>query len=110
LKKQIISTEKAPAAVGPYSQAVLAGHFVFTAGQVAIVPGTGKLVDGGISAQTVQVLDNLAAVLEKAGSSLDKVVKTTVFLQSMGDFAVMNAIYGERFGDDPPACSTVEVV
>jgi len=109
LKKLIISTDKAPVAVGPYSQAVVAGHFVFTAGQVALVPGTGKLAEGGISAQTSQVLDNLQAVLEEAGSSFDKVIKTTVFLQDMGHFPVINSLYAERFGEDPPARTTVEV-
>jgi len=109
MKREIISTDKAPAAVGPYSQAVRVGDLVFTAGQVALDPATGKLVEGGIEEQTRQVLQNLAAVLEAAGSSLDKVVKTTVFLKDMGDFAAMNAVYAEFFPTDPPARSTVEV-
>jgi len=109
MKREIISTDKAPAAVGPYSQAVRVGDLVFTAGQVALDPATGKLVEGGIEEQTRRVLQNLAAVLEAAGSSLDKVVKTTVFLKDMGDFAAMNAVYAEFFPTDPPARSTVEV-
>ncbi len=109
MKQEIISTDKAPAAVGPYSQAVRVGDLVFTAGQVALDPATGKLVEGGIEEQTRRVLQNLAAVLEAAGSSLDRVVKTTVFLKDMGDFAAMNAVYAEFFPTDPPARSTVEV-
>ena len=109
MKREIVSTDKAPAAVGPYSQAVRVGDLVFTAGQVALDPATGKLVEGGIEEQTRRVLQNLAAVLEAAGSSLDKVVKTTVFLKDMGDFAAMNAVYAEFFPTDPPARSTVEV-
>ena len=109
MKRKIIATEKAPAAVGPYSQAIRVGDFVFTAGQLAIDPATGGLVEGGIEEQTRQVLRNIAAVLETAGSSLDKVVKTTVFLKDMGDFQAMNQVYGEFFADEPPARSTVEV-
>ena len=109
MKRRIIATEKAPAAVGPYSQAIRVGDFVFTAGQLAIDPATGGLVEGGIEEQTRQVLRNIAAVLETAGSSLDKVVKTTVFLKDMGDFQAMNQVYGEFFADEPPARSTVEV-
>jgi len=109
MKREIIATDRAPAAVGPYSQAVRVGDFVFTAGQLAIDPSTGKLVEGGIEEQTRQVLRNIAAVLEAAGSSLDKVVKTTVFLGNMGDFKSMNKVYGEFFSDQPPARSTVEV-
>jgi len=109
MKREIVSTDKAPAAVGPYSQAVRVGDLVFTAGQVALDPATGKLVEGGIEEQTRRVLQNLAAVLEAAGSSLDRVVKTTVFLKDMGDFAAMNAVYAEFFPTDPPARSTVEV-
>ena len=109
MKREIVSTDKAPAAVGPYSQAVRVGDLVFTAGRVALDPATGKLVEGGIEEQTRQVLQNLAAVLEAAGSSLDRVVKTTVFLKDMSDFAAMNAVYAEFFPTDPPARSTVEV-
>ena len=109
MKREVISTDKAPAAVGPYSQAVRAGDFVFAAGQVAIDPAAGKLIEGDVAAQTRQVLTNLSAVLEAAGSSLDSVVKTTVFLKDMGEFRAMNAVYAEFFPSDPPARSTVEV-
>ena len=109
MKREVIATEKAPAAVGPYSQAIRVGDFVFTAGQLAIDPATGKLAEGGIEAQTRQVLRNIAAVLEAAGSSLDKVVKTTVFLKDMSDFKAMNQVYGKFFASEPPARSTVEV-
>jgi len=109
MEREVIATEKAPTAVGPYSQAIRVGGFVFTAGQVAIDPATGKLVEDGIEEQTRQVLRNIAAVLEAAGSSLDKVVKTTVFLKDMSDFKAMNGVYGQFFANGPPARSTVEV-
>jgi 2-iminobutanoate/2-iminopropanoate deaminase len=109
MKREVIATKKAPAAVGPYSQAIRVGDFVFTAGQLALDPATGKLVEGGIQEQTRQVLRNITTVLEAAGSSLDKVVKTTVFLKDMGDFKAMNGVYGEFFAKEPPARSTVEV-
>jgi 2-iminobutanoate/2-iminopropanoate deaminase len=109
MKREVIATKKAPAAVGPYSQAIRVGDFVFTAGQLAIDPATGKLVKGGIEEQTRQVLKNIVAVLEAAGSSLDKVVKTTVFLKDMGDFKAMNGVYAEFFANEPPGRSTVEV-
>jgi len=109
MEREIISTEKAPKAVGPYSQAVRVGDFIFAAGQVAIDPAIGKLVEGNIAVQTRQVLKNLSAVLEAAGSSLAQAVKTTVFLTDMGDFAAMNNVYAEFFPTDPPARSTVEV-
>jgi len=109
MKREVIATKKAPGAVGPYSQAIRVGHFVFTAGQLAFDPATGEFVEGGIEEHTRQVLRNIAAVLEAAGSSLDKVVKTTVFLQDMGDFGAMNEVYGEFFANEPPARSTVEV-
>jgi 2-iminobutanoate/2-iminopropanoate deaminase len=109
VKRKVISTKKAPAAVGPYSQGVKVGNFVFTAGQVAIDPAAGKIVAEDVTGQTHQVMNNLAQVLRKAGTSLDKVVKTTVFLQSMDDFAAMNEVYGSYFNDKPPARSTVEV-
>ena len=109
MKREVISTSKAPAAVGPYSQAVRVGDFVFAAGQVAIDPAAGKLIEGDVAAQTRQVLANLSAVLETADSSLDRVVKTTVFLKDMGQFKAMNAVYAEFFPSDPPARSTVEV-
>jgi len=109
MEREIISTEKAPKAVGPYSQAVRAGDFIFASGQVAIDPSTGKLIEGGVAEQTRQALKNLSAVLEAAGSSLAQVVKTTVFLTDMDDFAAMNSVYSEFFPTDPPARSTVEV-
>lgn len=109
MAKQIIHTEHAPAAVGPYSQAIIANGFVFTAGQIPLIPSEGKLLEGDIQAQTRQVLLNLQAVLEAAGTNLDNVVKTTVFLNSMDDFGKMNQVYGEFFAEYSPARSTVEV-
>jgi 2-iminobutanoate/2-iminopropanoate deaminase len=110
--KTPISTANAPAAIGPYSQAVRVGNFLYTSGQVALNPSTGQIVSGGIEAQTVRVLENLKAVLEAAGASLGQVFKTTVFLKDMNDFAAMNAIYGKYLvpeGMVAPARSTVEV-
>ncbi len=104
-----IETEDAPRAIGPYSQAVRAGNFVFTSGQIAIDPGTGKLVSGGIREQTERVLENLKAVLETAGCYLENVVKTTVYLSDIGDFGEMNQVYEQFFGSARPARSTVEV-
>jgi 2-iminobutanoate/2-iminopropanoate deaminase len=109
MKLEIISTSKAPGAVGPYSQAVRTGNFVFVAGQVAIDPTVGEVIEGDVAAQTHQVLTNLSAVLEAASSSLARVVKTTVFLKDMGRFQAMNAVYAEFFPSDPPARSTIEV-
>jgi 2-iminobutanoate/2-iminopropanoate deaminase len=109
MKPQIIQTPSAPAAIGPYSQAVVAGGFCFCSGQIAIDPATGAVVEGDVTAQTRQVLLNLAAVLEAAGSSLEQVVKTTVFLKSMEDFPAMNAVYAIAFGEARPARATVEV-
>ncbi len=103
-----INTKTAPAAVGPYSQAVISGNMVFTAGQIPIDPQTNELVDGDVAAQTEQVLQNLSAVLEAAGSSLEKAVKVTVFIKDMNDFSTMNAIY-EKYFTNKPARSTVEV-
>ncbi len=103
-----INTKTAPAAVGPYSQAVISGNMVFTAGQIPIDPQTNELVDGDVAAQTEQVLQNLSAVLEAAGSSLEKAVKVTVFIKDMNDFSAMNAIY-EKYFTNKPARSTVEV-
>lgn len=108
MEREIISTTRAPAAVGPYSQAVRVGNLVFTAGQIGIDPESGSLV-AGLENQTRQVLTNLKAVLEAAGSDLGRVVKTTVFLLDMADFARVNAIYGEFMDHQPPARSTVEV-
>ncbi len=109
MDKQIIHTDKAPKAIGPYSQAVRVGDFVYTAGQVALDPATMELVSGSVEEQTRQVLANLTQVLAAAGTDMNKVVKTTVFLQDMGDFAKMNAIYAEAFAENPPARSTVAV-
>ena len=106
--KTIIKTNNAPSAIGPYSQAIKAGSLVFTAGQIGIDPSTGELVSGGIKTETEQVLVNLKAVLEAAGSSLEKVVKTTVFLDNMNDFSEMNAIYLRFLGRSLPARSTVQ--
>jgi 2-iminobutanoate/2-iminopropanoate deaminase len=108
-RKTIISTEKAPKAIGPYSQGVRTENMIFTAGQVGLDPATMELVDGGLEAQTRQVLTNLKHVLESADSGLKFVLKTTVFLQDMGDFAKMNAVYAEFFPENPPARSTVQV-
>jgi 2-iminobutanoate/2-iminopropanoate deaminase len=105
----VVGTDRAPAAVGPYSQAVRIGNLVYTAGQIALDPATGRLVEGGIEAQTRRVLQNLQAVLEAAGTSLANVVKTTVFLQDMGDFGAMNGIYAQFFSVSPPARSAVQV-
>ena len=102
-----VQTDNAPAAIGPYSQAIKAGGFVFASGQIPIDPQTGEFVAGGIGEQTEQVLKNLAAVLEAAGSSLAKVVKTTVFLADMKEFAAMNEVYGKFFTGEPPARATV---
>ena len=107
--KQVITTKNAPAAIGPYSQAIRVGDLVFTAGQAAVDPERGKLIEAGIEEQTRQTLRNIEAILEAAGSSMNQVVKTTVFLKDMGDFAAMNAIYAGFFGDVPPARSTVQV-
>ena len=107
--KKIVTTEKAPKAIGPYSQAIRIEHLVFTAGQIGLNPETMEIVDGGIEAQTRQTLTNLKNVLESADSCLNFVVKTTVFLQNMGDFAAMNAVYTEFFPENPPARSTVAV-
>lgn len=106
--KEIISTDKAPGAIGPYSQAVKTGNMVFVSGQIPIDPATGNFVSENVAEQTHQVFKNLQAVLEAAGSSLDKVIKTTVFLVDMNDFVVMNEIYGTYFTSDYPARATVQ--
>lgn len=105
----VINTANAPAAIGPYSQAIKVGDLVFTSGQIPINPATGELVPGGVEEQAQQVLKNLKAVLEAAGTSLDSVVKTTVFIKDMNDFAKINAIYATYFTSNPPARSCVEV-
>ena len=107
--KEIISAQNAPAAIGPYSHAVQVGDLLFTSGQIPLVPATGKLVEGGIEAQANQVLDNLSAVLAAAGMDFSNVVKTTVFLTDLADFAAVNAIYATRFPSAPPARSCVQV-
>ena len=106
--KDIIATDRAPQAIGPYSQAVRAGSLVFASGQIPIDPATGEFVAGGIAEQTEQVLRNLTAVFEAAGVGLKQVVKTTVFLADMDDFAVMNEVYGRFFAQQPPARATVQ--
>jgi len=110
MEKTIIATKNAPAAIGPYSQGVRIGHLVYTAGQIPLDPATGQLVGGDIAAQTEQVLKNLSGVLEAGGSSLARVIKTTVFLRTMDDFAAMNGVYGRYFAENPPARTTVAVV
>ncbi|WP_026369374.1 RidA family protein [Kallotenue papyrolyticum] len=107
--RQVISTAEAPQAIGPYSQAIVAGEWVFCSGQIPLDPASGQIVAGTIEDQTRRVLDNLNAVLQAAGSSLERVVKTTIFLADMNDFATVNAIYGEYFTTNPPARSTVQV-
>jgi 2-iminobutanoate/2-iminopropanoate deaminase len=108
-EKQIIQTDQAPGAIGPYSQGIRFGQLIFTAGQIGIDPPVGEIVSGGIEAETRRVLQNVRAILETSGSSLDRVVKTTVFLRDMGDFARMNAVYAEFFPTNPPARTTVAV-
>lgn len=106
---EIVHTAKAPAAIGPYSQGVVANGFLFTAGQIAIDPATGQIVAGDVAAQTERVMANLSAVLAEAGAGWNDVVKTTVFLHDMGDFPVVNEVYGRALGDARPARSTVQV-
>jgi 2-iminobutanoate/2-iminopropanoate deaminase len=106
--RRVVKTEEAPGAIGPYSQAVVAGGFVYLSGQIPIDPATGQFVEGGVREQTAQVLRNLSKVLEAAGSSLARVVKTTVFLADMDDFAAMNETYATFFTEEPPARSTVQ--
>ncbi len=111
MKKAVISTERAPAAIGPYSQGIRSGNFIFTAGQIPLDPATQQVVASGITEQTTQVLENLKAVLEAGGSGMERVVKATVFLKDFNDFAAMNEVYGAYLGKSgaPPARSTVEV-
>jgi len=106
--REIISTDQAPKAIGPYSQAIRAGGLIFTSGQVALDPATQQVVGSDVVSQTDRVLGNLAAILQAAGSSLEKVLRCTVFLKNMGDFAAMNEVYGRYFSQAPPARSTVE--
>ena len=106
--RDVIATDQAPKAIGPYSQAIRAAGLVFTSGQVAIDPATQQVITGDIAVQTERVLKNLSGLLEAAGTSLDKAVRCTVFLKNMGDFAAMNEVYGRYFGQAPPARTTVE--
>ncbi len=107
--REVIATDHAPKAIGPYSQAIRAQGLIFTSGQVAIDPATQQVITGDVSAQTDRVLKNLDAILQASGSSLDKILRCTVFLKNMGDFAAMNEVYGRYFKQAPPARSTVEV-
>ena len=106
--REIIATEKGPKAIGPYSQAVKANGLIFTAGQIPFDPATGQLLEGDVARQTARVLENLKAIVEAAGSSLDRAVKATVYLKDMNDFAAMNEVYARYFPKEPPARSTVE--
>ena len=107
--REIISTQDAPQAIGPYSQAVKANGFIFTSGQIAIDPATQQVIAGDVAAQTDRVMKNLSGILKAAGTGLENVVRSTVFLKNMGDFAAMNEVYGRHFTSTPPARSTVEV-
>jgi 2-iminobutanoate/2-iminopropanoate deaminase len=106
--KKIISTDRAPQAIGPYSQAVVSNGFAFLSGQIPLNPATGQMIDGDISAQTERVFENIKGLLEACGSSLDRVVKTTVFIKDMGEFAKMNDVYKRYFPENAPARSTIE--
>jgi 2-iminobutanoate/2-iminopropanoate deaminase len=111
MSKQLVFTNEAPAAIGPYSQAIRTGNILFTAGQIGLDPATGQMVHGGIKEQTTRVLENLKAILEAAGSGLEKTIKATVYLKNFDDFAAMNAIYGEYLAPEgvaPPARTTIE--
>lgn len=107
--REPVATEAAPAAIGPYNQAIISGTLIFASGQIALDPASGQLVEGDVRAQTIRALDNLSAVLSAGGSSLAHVVKTTVFLTAMSDFAAMNEMYAQYFADTPPARSTIAV-
>jgi len=109
MKKEVILTDKAPGAIGPYSQAIKIGDFLFTSGQIPIDPKTGDLVVSDIQKETLQVLENLKAVVEAAGATLDQVVKTTIFIKDMNQFALINEVYAKFFPNNPPARSCVEV-
>jgi len=106
--KKIVSTDRAPKAIGPYSQAVVSNGFAFLSGQIPLDPASGQIIEGGVAAQTERVLENLKSVLEACGATLESVVKTTVFLKDMGEFAQMNEVYGRYFASNPPARATVE--
>ena len=107
--RDVVATKDAPQAIGPYSQAIKANGFVFVSGQIAIDPASGQIIAGDVAAQTERVLKNLEAILKAAGTGLEKVVRTTVFLKNMGDFTAMNEVYGRFWKSAPPARSTVEV-
>jgi 2-iminobutanoate/2-iminopropanoate deaminase len=107
--KEVIATDKGPKAIGPYSQAIKANGFIFLSGQIPFDPATSQIIEGDVARQTARVLDNVKAIAEAAGSSLDRAVKATVFLKDMNDFAAMNEVYGKYFSVNPPARSTVEV-
>jgi len=107
--REVTATDQAPQAIGPYSQAIKAAGLIFTSGQIAIDPATSQIVAGDVSAQTERVLKNLSAILQASGSSMEKVLRCTVFLKNMSDFAAMNEVYGRHFEQAPPARSTVEV-
>ena len=109
LKKNVINTDRAPKAIGPYSAGIMTEKFIFTAGQLGIIPESGNIIEGGIENETRQALVNIKNILETAGSSLDLVVKTTVFLRDMNEFSRMNSVYAEFFTSNPPARSTVQV-
>jgi 2-iminobutanoate/2-iminopropanoate deaminase len=109
-KREVLIADKAPRAIGPYSLGIRAHGLIFASGTIGVDPSTGEFVPGGVEAETRQTLLNLANILESGGSSLDLVVKTTVFMRDMGEFAKMNAVYAEFFGDEPPARSTIQVV
>lgn len=106
---QVVATQKAPRAIGPYSQAIVSGELIFTSGQIPLDPATQQMVTGDVAAQTERVMENLAAVLQAAGAGFDDVVKATIFLVDLGDFAAVNEVYGKRFARSPPARSTVQV-
>lgn len=109
MRRERIATEAAPGAIGPYSQAIASGDLVFASGQIALDPGSGQLIAGDVGAQTRQALENLSAVLQAGGSSLGRIVKTTVFLTTMQNFGAMNEVYGQFFTGEPPARSTIAV-
>ena len=109
MEKKVVSSDKAPKAIGPYSQGIEADGLIFMSGQIPLDPSTGAMVGGGIEVETRRVLDNLKAILESQGLGMDSVVKTTIFLADMGDFAKVNEVYGGYFGETPPARSTIQV-
>jgi 2-iminobutanoate/2-iminopropanoate deaminase len=109
MDKKVFNTDKAPAPIGPYSQAVATNGMLYVSGQIPIIPATGELENGGIQAETKQVMENLGAILQEAGINFDHVIKTSIFIASMKDFALINEIYGRYFGENPPARETVEV-